>query len=85
MPANYSAFYKILGMKLFAMQNTDKVAAVLLDLDNGEDKQIKLPDSATGCISQVILDPAGKRMLLTYQQMGLMCEDEDLVEAYHLP
>ena len=85
MPANYAAFYKLLGMKLFAIQNSDKVAAVLLDLDSGADTEIKLPDSATGCVSQVILDPAGKRMLLTYQQLALLCKDEDLVEAYRLP
>lgn len=84
-PANYAAFYKVLNMKLIGLQGSDKVAAVLLDLDTGETKEIRLPDSASACVSQVILDPDGNRMLLTYLQMGLLCKDENLVEAYRLP
>ena len=84
LPPKYASFYHLRNKKFFAMQNSNKVSAVLMDLDTGEDRHIILPDSGTGCISQVILDPVGNRMFLLYRQLGLACKDENFIESYRL-
>ena len=85
MPAQYVPFYRIRNKKVFAMQGSDKANGVLLDLDSGEIKEeVVIPKASNGCISQVIMDPIGERMILTYRQMTFICKDEDFVEVFDL-
>lgn len=81
--AGYATFTRIMDSKFeFGFNPASTINAVLLDLDTGIPQTFTLRESSTGCSTTSLIDPVGRRVIQSYQQLGLLCKDEHRMEAY---
>ncbi|OGQ68072.1 MAG: hypothetical protein A3F89_05840 [Deltaproteobacteria bacterium RIFCSPLOWO2_12_FULL_50_11] len=80
--SRYAQFYRHRGSSFMNLKNVEALDGALVDLTTGEVHVGGVKDSKTACVSQLLVDPEGQRIIQAYRQMALMCKDEDLIEVY---
>ena len=60
------------------------VNAVLVDLASGRAREVGVLKSDAACVTMLIVDPVGKKVVQAYQQFGLACGSEKRIDVLRL-